>query len=58
MFLLILQVVGCYLISNSMSTILNIWEYFDVKFLRHDNFHAYLIASDIAALVGFGYPKK
>lgn len=30
---------------------LNIWEYFDMKFLRHDNFHAYLMASDIAALV-------
>jgi len=45
------MVVGCYLISNSMSTAINIWEYLDVRTLRHRHYYAYLIASDVAALL-------
>uniref|UniRef100_A0A915LFF3 G_PROTEIN_RECEP_F1_2 domain-containing protein n=1 Tax=Meloidogyne javanica TaxID=6303 RepID=A0A915LFF3_MELJA len=47
----LVMVVGCYLISNSLSTALNIWEYFDLKLLRQNNFHIYLMITDIAALV-------
>ncbi|KAF7640090.1 G_PROTEIN_RECEP_F1_2 domain-containing protein [Meloidogyne graminicola] len=47
----LVMVVGCYLISNSISTLLNIWEYFDLKLLRKDNFFVYLITTDIAALL-------
>ncbi|KAI1730045.1 7 transmembrane receptor (rhodopsin family) domain-containing protein [Ditylenchus destructor] len=47
----LVMVVGCYLIANSMTTVLNIWEYFDVEFLRYRHYFAYLIASDLAALL-------
>nr|CAD2208714.1 unnamed protein product [Meloidogyne enterolobii] len=47
----LVMVVGCYLISNSLSTALNIWEYFDLKLLRQNNFHIYLMITDIAALL-------
>ncbi|KAL3107853.1 hypothetical protein niasHT_017085 [Heterodera trifolii] len=47
----LVMVVGCYLISNSMSTFLNIWEFFDVQFLRHKNLRIYLTVSDVAALL-------
>jgi hypothetical protein len=47
----LVMVVGCYLISNSMNTIINIWEYFDSFFLRHQHYYAYLIASDFSVLV-------
>lgn len=47
----LVMVVGCYLISNSMNTIINIWEYFDSVFLRHRHYYGYLIASDISVLV-------
>lgn len=48
----LLMVVGCYLISNSLATVLQIWEFFDIEFLRKEHKYAYLVASDIAALVG------
>ncbi|CAD5232687.1 unnamed protein product [Bursaphelenchus xylophilus] len=47
----LVMVVGCYLISNSVSTILNIWEYFDSLFFRYDHYYFYLVASDLAALL-------
>nr|CAD2128866.1 unnamed protein product [Meloidogyne enterolobii] len=47
----LVMVVGCYLISNSLSTALNIWEYFDLKLLRQNNFHIYLMITDIATLL-------
>ncbi|KAH7698095.1 Protein Y40C5A.4 a, partial [Aphelenchoides avenae] len=47
----LVMVVGCYLISNTTTTIINIWEYFDVHFLRYEHYYSYLIASDIAALL-------
>ena len=45
------MVVGCYLISNTATTIINIWEYFDLKFWRYNHYYEYLVASDLAALV-------
>uniref|UniRef100_A0A915E6Q1 G-protein coupled receptors family 1 profile domain-containing protein n=1 Tax=Ditylenchus dipsaci TaxID=166011 RepID=A0A915E6Q1_9BILA len=47
----LVMVVGCYLIANSTTTLLNIWEYFDRSFLRHQHYYAYLIGSDLAALL-------
>lgn len=47
------MVVGCYLISNTTTTIINIWEYFDPYFFRYEHYYNYLIASDLAALVSF-----
>ncbi|KAI6212599.1 hypothetical protein M3Y94_00045100 [Aphelenchoides besseyi] len=47
----LVMVVGCYLISNSLTTVINIWEYIDMKFLRYEHYYAYLIASDISALL-------
>ncbi|KAE9550966.1 hypothetical protein FO519_005827 [Halicephalobus sp. NKZ332] len=45
------MVVGCYLISNTATTIINIWEYFDLDFWRYRHYYAYLVASDLAALL-------
>ncbi|KAI6170761.1 G-PROTEIN-RECEP-F1-2 domain-containing protein [Aphelenchoides bicaudatus] len=45
------MVVGCYLVSNSMNTVINIWEYCDSFFLRHEHYYAYLIASDFSVLL-------
>uniref|UniRef100_A0A914DXX5 G-protein coupled receptors family 1 profile domain-containing protein n=1 Tax=Acrobeloides nanus TaxID=290746 RepID=A0A914DXX5_9BILA len=47
----LVMVVGCYLISNFMTTIINIWEYFDKQTLRYEHYYEYLIASDIAYLL-------
>ncbi|VDK30512.1 unnamed protein product [Anisakis simplex] len=45
------MVVGCYLLSNSVTTIINVWEFVDGETFKYKNFYAYLYASDIAALV-------
>uniref|UniRef100_A0A7E4UW99 G_PROTEIN_RECEP_F1_2 domain-containing protein n=1 Tax=Panagrellus redivivus TaxID=6233 RepID=A0A7E4UW99_PANRE len=45
------MVVGCYLISNTATTVINIWEYFDVGFVRYVHYYKYLVASDLAALL-------
>ncbi|CAD5224075.1 unnamed protein product [Bursaphelenchus okinawaensis] len=47
----LVMVVGCYLISNSVSTIINIWEYLDSTFFRYDHYYFYLVASDLAGLL-------
>uniref|UniRef100_A0A1I7XZT9 G_PROTEIN_RECEP_F1_2 domain-containing protein n=1 Tax=Steinernema glaseri TaxID=37863 RepID=A0A1I7XZT9_9BILA len=49
----LVMVVGCYLFSNSLTTVINIWEFFDSDFLRYDHYYAYLLWSDFASLVGF-----
>lgn len=54
----LVMVVGCYLISNSVSTIINIWEYFEPTFFRYQHYYAYLVASDMAALVSSFYLKN
>ena len=47
----LVMVVGCYLIANSLATVLQVWEFFDGDFLRRKHAYGYLIASDLAALV-------
>lgn len=43
-----------------MTTIINIWEYFDKQTLRYEHYYAYLIASDVAYLVNpfFKFKKQ
>ncbi|VDM38427.1 unnamed protein product [Toxocara canis] len=47
----LVMVVGCYLISNLTTTVISTWEFLDGSTLRYEHFYAYLIASDIAALL-------
>ncbi|CAI4224824.1 unnamed protein product [Auanema sp. JU1783] len=43
-------VVGCYLFSNSLSTIVNFWEYSNLKTVEI-NYYSFLILSDVALLL-------
>ncbi|KAK0410822.1 hypothetical protein QR680_005345 [Steinernema hermaphroditum] len=47
----LVMVVGCYLFSNSLTTVINIWEFFDADFLRYDHYYGYLLCSDFASLL-------
>ncbi|TKR60612.1 hypothetical protein L596_027835 [Steinernema carpocapsae] len=47
----LVMVVGCYLFSNSLTTVINIWEFFDAEFLRYANYYSYLLCSDFASLL-------
>uniref|UniRef100_A0A1I7XNR0 G_PROTEIN_RECEP_F1_2 domain-containing protein n=1 Tax=Heterorhabditis bacteriophora TaxID=37862 RepID=A0A1I7XNR0_HETBA len=43
-------VVGCYLLSNFLSTFINFWEFSDPQKIQ-DNYYHYLIISDVASLL-------
>ncbi|CAJ0582542.1 unnamed protein product, partial [Mesorhabditis spiculigera] len=46
----LLLVVGCYLLSNLVSTVVNFWQFFDPVTLE-SNYHFYLIISDVSTLL-------